>query len=401
MDGTVIPCRVDEEPRGIDLFDDPAASVDADRDAPADKVLVHLPINIRSASLVVLAVIASVFLLQWAKAVFVPVMLGMMFSYALTPVVDRMVRWRCPRPLASLLVMAFMCGSVGWTAYSLMDDANTLVESLPSAAQKLRRAMSSRDSVAPIDRVQQAAAEIEKAGVSNAVARDIERGVMRVRIEKPKFDFKDYLWTGSLGFAAFIGQTTVVIFITLFLLATGNSFRRKMVRVAGPTLTQKKITVQALDEISDQVQRYLMVQMLTSVLVGLATWGSFFWLDVNHAALWGLIAGLLNLIPYAGAVAITGGSAMVGLVQFGTLDAAFSIAGVSLLIHVVSGYGVTPWLTSRASRLSAITVFVSVLAWGWLWGIPGLLLGAPIMMAVKAVCDRVDDLKSIGEFLGT
>jgi predicted PurR-regulated permease PerM len=370
--------------------------------AGAGRFFLHAPLSIRSVSLVLLAVIASLFALQWAKAVVIPVLLGLMFSYALTPVVDRLVRWRLPRPLASTVVMIVVCGAIGSTIVSLADDANALIESLPGVAQKLRVAMGHRDrKAAPIDRMQQAATEIEKAAEAAPAASAADRGVMRVRIEKARFDIQDYLWSGTVGFAAFVGQSAIVAFITLFLLASGNSFRRKMVRIAGPTFTQKKITVQALDEITEQIQRYLVVQLLTSVLVGIATWLAFLWIGVNNAAVWGLIAGVLNLIPYVGAIAVTGGSALVGLVQFGTLDSAILIGGVSLAIHVVSGYLLTPWLTSRASRLSAVTVFVSVLAWGWLWGVWGLLLGVPIMMAVKAVCDRVDDLKPVGELLGT
>lgn len=380
-----------EAPESPELGETPSTSA---------RGVLPLSVNIRSASLVLLAFIASIFMLQWAHAVFVPVMLGLMFSYALTPVVDVLTRWRLPRVIASALVLGLACGGIGWTVYSLADDANTLLESLPGMAQKFREAVGQRRSVSQIDRMRQAAAELERAARAAPNPADIERGVTRVRIEKAKFDLQDYLWTSTLGFAELVGQATVVIFLTLFLLATGNHFRRKMVKVAGPTLQQKRITIQALDEISEQVQRYLLVQMITSVLVGVATWLAFLWAGVNHAAVWGLLSGVMNLVPYVGAIAITGGSAMVGLVQFETLDAAVLVGGISVVIHVVAGYLLTPYLTSRASRLSAITVFVSVLAWGWLWGIPGLLLGVPIMMAVKAVCDRVDDLKTIGEFLG-
>jgi predicted PurR-regulated permease PerM len=91
---------------------------------------------------------------------------------------------------------------------------------------------------------------------------------------------------------------------------------------------------------------------------------------------------------------------LVGFVQFGTFEMAAWIGGASLAIHCVSGYMLTPWLTSRSSRLNSVAVFVGVLAWGWLWGIWGLLLGVPILMVVKAVCDRVADLEPVGELLG-
>jgi predicted PurR-regulated permease PerM len=106
-------------------------------------------------------------------------------------------------------------------------------------------------------------------------------------------------------------------------------------------------------------------------------------------------------VPYVGALVTAAATAMVGFLQFGSLNMALLVGGASLVIHTIVGNLITPWLTSRASRLSPVAVFVALLAWGWLWGVWGLLLGIPIMMMVKSVCDRVDDLKPLGEFLGS
>jgi len=151
---------------------------------------------------------------------------------------------------------------------------------------------------------------------------------------------------------------------------------------------------------TEQIQRYLLVQTLISALVGFATWLAFLWLGMEHAAVWAIAAAVLNLMPYIGSLVVTAAAALVALMQFGSLDMAVIVAGVSIAIHIVSGYLLTPWLTSRTSRLGPVAVFVGVLAWGWLWGVWGLLLGVPILMIVKAACDRVDGLKPIGELLG-
>jgi predicted PurR-regulated permease PerM len=186
----------------------------------------------------------------------------------------------------------------------------------------------------------------------------------------------------------------------LFLLASGDTFRRKMVKLAGPRLSQKKITIQALDEISMQIQRYLLVQLATSVVVGTATGIAFYALGLHNAAVWGVAAGVTNLVPYLGAVFVGLGSAAVGFIQFDNLHQALLIGLSSFAIHGLVGNLLTPWWTGRASRMSPFAVFVGVLAFGWLWGAVGLILGTPILMAVKTVCDRVDELKPIGEFLG-
>jgi predicted PurR-regulated permease PerM len=372
-----------------------------------ERVLLHMPVDVRSASLAVLAVLAGLFTLGWAKAVFIPILLGLMASYALTPIVDRLERWRIPRVLGSAaLLVAIVVGLLS-TAWSLAPDAAAVVESLPTVALKLRQVVQ-RDRgekpapVAAIDKVQQAAAELEKAAEASAAsAAASARGVTRVQIEKPRFNIQDYFWTGTLGLVTLTGQATMVLFLTFFLLASGSTFRRKMVKIAGPTFTEKKLTIQALDEVTDQIQRYLLVTLLTSVLVALVTWLAFLWMGVAQAAVWGIVAGVLNFIPYIGSIAFTVVSVIVGVVQFDSIEHGLLLAGVSLVIHTISGYVITPWLTSRASRMNAVAVFIAVLAWGWLWGLWGLLLGVPILMIVKAVCDRVEDLKPVGELLGS
>ena len=117
--------------------------------------------------------------------------------------------------------------------------------------------------------------------------------------------------------------------------------------------------------------------------------------------MWGIAAGILHLVPYIGSIVVTAGAALVAFLQFGEINMALAVGGASLLINTIEGNLLVPLLTSKASRMNPVAVFIGVLAWGWLWGVWGLLLGIPIMMVVKAVCDRVDDLKPVGELLGT
>jgi len=210
---------------------------------------------------------------------------------------------------------------------------------------------------------------------------------------------RDYLMNQMPAMLAALGQATIVVFLTFFLLASGDSFRRKIVSLAGPTFARRKITFQVLEEITDQVQRYLRVQVLISVIVGIATGLAYWAIGVEHAAVWGVLAFLLNFIPYLGSIVVTGASALAGFVQFGSVDMALLLGGISIALHTVSGNLLAPWLTSRASRLNPVAVFVGVLAFGWLWGVWGLLLGTPVMLIVKAVCDRVDDFRPLGALL--
>ena len=376
---------------------------DPARDA-AEREIASLPtlINVRSVSLAVLALLASVYALHWARAVFIPLLLGVMLSYALSPVIDRFHRWRLPRVLGAAVLLIAVVTGFGSMIYTLSDDAATLVESLPEAAQKLGQALRPTRGapVSTIDKVQQAATRLEQAAEATTAVAPPAKGVTRVQIEQPRLNIKEYLWSGTVGLASLIGQAAVVFFIAFFLLTTGDSFRRKMVKIAGPTFARKRVTVEVMDEIGAQIQRYLVIQVFTSVLVGLATWGALWWLGLERAAVWGLVAAVLNLVPYLGAIVTAGGLALVAFLQFGSFGMAALIGGVSMFINTLEGNLITPWLAGRASSMNPLVIFVGVLAFGWLWGIWGLLLGTPMIMGIKAICDHVDDLKPIGELLG-
>ncbi len=374
----------------------------ADPDAPP-RAAAGIPLDTRSASLVVLAILGAIFMLHWAQAVLVPLMLGLTFSYALAPLVTRLERLRLPRAVGAGLVLMALIGVVGATAVALEDDATAFVESLPEAAQQIRQAARARrgEAETTIEKVQKAATELEKAATESSKANTPapDRGVTRVQIEQPRFSVRDYLMNQMPAMLAALGQATIVVFLTFFLLASGDSFRRKIVSLAGPTFARRKITLQVLEEITDQVQRYLRVQVLISVIVGIATGLAYWAIGVEHAAVWGVLAFLLNFIPYLGSIVVTGASALAGFVQFGSVDMALLLGGISIALHTVSGNLLAPWLTSRASRLNPVAVFVGVLAFGWLWGVWGLLLGTPVMLIVKAVCDRVEDFRPLGALL--
>ena len=365
-----------------------------------EPVLLHVPVNVRSASLVTLATLGVVFVLHWAAAVFIPLMLSLLLTYALAPLVDALHRIHVPRWIGAAVILLGLGGMLGSAVYSFGDSALTLANSLPLAAQKFRMSLKLRDrGPTTIDSVQSAAAQLELAAEAGARAAN-RPGVTRVQVERPPFNVRNYLWTGTVGLVAAAGQLMVVVFLTFFALGSGDTFRRKLVKITGPSLTKKKITVQVLNEVTAQIQRYLLVQLGTSVLVGIATGLALWAIGLENAAVWGIVAGVLNMIPYIGSIVVMAASGLVAFLQFGEIDKALLVAGASLLIHALIGNLLTPWLTSRASRMSPVAVFVGVLAWGWLWGVWGLLLGVPILMVVKAICDRVDDLQPVGELMG-
>ncbi len=155
-----------------------------------------------------------------------------------------------------------------------------------------------------------------------------------------------------------------------------------------------------LDEIGVQIQRFLFVQLVTCTAVGVASWLAFRALGLQHAGVWGLAAGVFNSIPYFGPLVVTGAVAAASFVQTGAVTQAAAVAGASLVITSIEGMLLTPWLVGRASRMNEVAVFIGLIFWSWMWGIVGMLLAVPMLAATKAVCDRVEDLRPVGELLG-
>ena len=149
-----------------------------------------------------------------------------------------------------------------------------------------------------------------------------------------------------------------------------------------------------------QIQRYLLITLVANILIALGTWLAFEALGMQQAAAWGVAAGVLHFIPYLGPVLFAAASGVAGFMQMGTALGAFTIAGASLLVAASVGFVITTWLQARFASVNAAVLFIALLFFGWLWGIWGLLLGAPLVAIAKVICDRVAALKPAGDLLG-
>ena len=357
-------------------------------------------VSVRSVALTILAFAATMYILHWAQEAFIPIVLSILISFALEPLVVMLTRIRLPRMVAAGLVVTMSGGALVYGMYSLSDDVAAMVAQLPDAAQRLRQTMQRDRTPGPIAQVQQAAAELQKTADQAAPANPAPRDVTRVQIEEPAINIRQYVTWGSTNAIAFAGQATLVFFFVFFLLASGDLFKRKLVKLAGPSLEKKKITVQILDDINRQIARFLFVRIVTSIVVGVATWIAFSMIGLKQAALWGAAAGVFNTVPYFGPVIVALATAVVAFLQYGTVGMAVYVSGISLVITSIEGWLLTPWLTSRMARTNEVAIFVGLILWSFVWGIWGTLLAVPMLVAVKACCDRIEDLKPIGEMLG-
>jgi predicted PurR-regulated permease PerM len=192
----------------------------------------------------------------------------------------------------------------------------------------------------------------------------------------------------------------MVLFLIFFFLLSGDTYKRKLVRLTGPSLSSKKITVQILDDINHSIQRYMFMLLITNVFVALLAWMAFRWIGLDNAGAWAVAAGLLHIIPYLGPGLTATATGMVAFIQFGSFAPALLVSGASLLIALFVGTFVTTWMTGKIARMNSAAVFVSLLFWGWLWGVWGMLLSVPIIVIVKVVSEHVEQLQPVAELLG-
>ena len=365
----------------------------ADIDAPLDGITI---------SLSVLAAIAVVLLLQYGAVVFIPIVLALLISYALTPAVTSLQKRGVPPAVGAGIVLLLVLSLLGVGAYKLTGQVGEIIEHVPTAAQRLRARVREQQAQrgGVVEKVQRAAKEVEKTANEATPDSASTPRVTKVEVVQPTISLSNLIWSSGTTAVNVLGQFVVVLFLVYFFLVTGDLYKRKLVKIAGPTFTQKKLTVQILDEINRQIESFMRVQVLTSAIVAAATAVALWWLGLEQFIIWGLMAGLFNSIPYLGPVIVTGGLGLVAFLQFDSIPKTLIVCGVALLITSLEGFLLTPALMSRAARINSAAIFTGLLFWSWIWGVWGTILAVPMLMMIKAVCDHVEDLQPIGELLG-
>jgi predicted PurR-regulated permease PerM len=371
----------------------PSGSVDDVRNEVLPTVSIHT--NVRSLTLTVLTVIAVTWALYVMKTLLVPLLLGIIISLVLSPVVEGLRRIRLPRAAGAALVLAMLVGTLGTFGYHVSAPASALAEDLPRVARRVRevlvRTTAGRQST--VANLQEAADELTAA---TATAPRERVRAQPVRVVEPPAQLRDYVTAGT----GVVAQVLLVFFLVFFLLSAGDLYKRKLVKLTGPSLSRKKITVQIIDEINDQIGAYLRTLVFVSTIVGVATWLSYLYLGMPNAAVWGLLAGIANVIPYVGPTLVAGAASAMAFAHFGSVYSALMVGAVQLGISSLEGFLLTPTLMSRSARMNPVAMFVGLLFWGWLWGTWGVVLGVPLLMGLKVIADRIDDLHAVGELLG-
>lgn len=367
----------------------------------SDTPTADLSSDSRGMAAIIVATVATVFALSSAQKFFIPLVFGLILACTLNPLVRFLERLKIPRLVGTTLVMAaLLCGLVAATL-SLRTQVEKILDQIPEAAAKLSATL--RDLASqpnPMVKVQEAARKLEQATNQAANGQTpAQKPPTRVVIDDPKIKLVDWLWTGSLGIFGFLGDTVMLLLLVLFLLLSGDTFKRKLMRISGPSLSERKITIAILDDIDRAIQNYMLTLLVANILLGLLTWVAFRWIGLDNAGAWAVAAGVLHFIPYLGPALTALATGMAAFMQFESVSMAVLVSFSSLAIATLVGVVLVTWMSGKLTKMNTTAVFVALLFWGWLWGVWGLLFAIPIMGMLKVFAERIEDLQPLAELL--
>jgi len=376
-------------------------------ESPSTTDLAVLPgndaIQVKNVALVVLTTIAVIFALDWAQNFVITLLFGILLSYTLNPLVKWLEYIKIPRIIGSSIVVLTLILSIGVAGFTLRGQVQSIIAQLPEVTSKLTAAFETKrgEPLTDMQKVQIAASQVESAtnSVTNAVVTK-KISTMHVVIDDHKFKIGDFLWRGSLGVFGFIGEAITMAFLAYFLLLSGDTFKRKLVHLTGPSLSRKKITVHILEDINNSIQRYMFMLLITNVMVGLSMWILFRMIGLENAGAWAVFAGFLHVVPYFGPVVTAGATGIAAYMQFGSTSMAVMVAGMTMLVATIVGVFLTTWMTGRIAKMNSAAVFISLLFFTWLWGVWGMLLGIPLIVIIKVICVHIEHLQPVAELLG-
>lgn len=371
----------------------------------------------RGIALIILATIAIIFALQWAKAFFIPIVFSIFVAYTLNPIVLWLERIKLPRTLGVVIVMTALLGGTAGVAASLYNEMDSISNELPLVTYKIKRAMRSLHGgqTGTIEKLRNMADELKeaalpekpaapKSGSIALVGENGQKGTVAdkppptVIIQQPEKSSNDWLVAGSMGAASFFGQMIMVLFMVFFALLSGDLFKRKLVKLT-PSLSNKKVAVHILDDINSSIQKYMFMLFITNATLGLATWVVLLVIGLDNPGAWAVVTALLHIVPYFGVILTAGAIGLAAFIQFESFSMMLLAVASVFALSTLIGMLITTWMTGRIAKMNPTAVFVALLFGGWLWGVWGLLLCVPMVVVVRVVADRIEEMSTLAELL--
>lgn len=361
------------------------------KESPVNDHVIHP--NVAGAwALPALLLLAVLTVLSLARDLILPIVAALILSLVFLPLVRTMKKIFIPIPLgAGLIVLGLMAGFAG-AAYNLSEPAGEWLDKAPQSLKKIDRKL--RKVAGSVQDVASATEKVQDLTEKLASGDSNKEKPREVVVQEPTL-------TGVVLYSArdFSLAAISTLVLLYFLLASGDMFLRKTIAVT-PRLSDKKRAVDIAHQVEMAVSRYLFTVAIINVGLGTAVALAMYLMGVPNPVLWGVMVGSLNFIPYIGDIISFSVLTVVGLLTFDPLWQSLMVPGVFYLLTAMEGYLITPLIVSRRLSLNPVVIILSVLFWGWMWGVPGALLAVPILVVLKTVCDRVESLQVFGEYLG-
>jgi predicted PurR-regulated permease PerM len=330
--------------------------------------------------------ILAVYALYFARDFFLPVLLSFLFALTLSPIVRVLSRRGVPSPLSATLLVLLSGGAIGLGGYLLSGPMMQLIGEAPEIGRRLTERVEQLRG--PLDLLMRFSSQIDS--VTDTVT---ESGVVKVSVQQPG------ILSQAAGTLLSSFTTIAIVFVlSLFLLASGTLFYEKIVQTFS-TLSDKKRALRVVYDVEREISRYLLTVTLINAslgaIIGLGLWA----LGMPTPLLWGVMAALLNFLPYIGALATIAMVTVISIVSFDTLGYAALAPAFVIMCNVMEGQIVTPLILGRRLELNAVAIFIAVAFWSWLWGFIGAIIAVPLLVVMKVFCDHFERLQPFGNFL--
>lgn len=344
------------------------------------------PVDVRSVVLTGIFVLLLFYTFFFAAPIIMPVTVALLLYFLLAPAVRAMARLCIPQTISALVALALTIAMLAGAAILLAEPAQEWMKKAPVSFYKVEQRL--RSLRGPIEQIQQATEQLEQAANVGG-----ENTTQKVAIEQP--GVARVLLSGTSEILASIGIVVVLLF---FLLASGDALRRKIISVI-PRLRDKKRALEIMHGVERDISYYLLTVTFINLGLGLFTTLILHLLEVPNPLLWGVMVAILNFAPYLGAAASTLILTAVGLLSFDSLAQAFLVPGTFVGLTILEGQFVTPMVLGRRLALSPVAIFIAMILWGWLWGVTGALIAVPLLVSFKIVCEKLEPLNPVAEFL--
>ena len=343
-------------------------------------------IEFKSVALKGLFIIALFYTLYFARALILPFTLAFLLNFLLRPLVRALKQVKIPEFVGAALVLIVLLGSAGYGAIKLSEPAAEWMDKLPESLRQIELKVGFLSK--SVAKVNETADELKK------IARMGAEKKLEVEIKQPSIT--DAVLSGT---REVIIKSSVMFILLYFLLASGDLFLRKFIKLF-PRLQKKKQVVKITREVEHQISRYLFTVTVINIFMGISLGLGMYVIGMPNPVLWGVMAGFLVFLPYLGPLI---GISIIAIVAFLTFDSIGRILlapAIYIALETIQGQIITPMVLGLRFALNPVVVFIWLIFWGWMWGIVGALLAFPMLTAFKIFCDHIEPLRPVGEFMG-